>query len=316
MDKQQAKFILQSFRPDGADATDAHFTDALRLVAQDRELGDWFARERAADARFASALLEVEIPDDLKEQIVAITGENGTSGIEWDESFDEVFSDALHELRPPEGLRDEILAAMQIEQEQGRRTTEASTAHHRPVWSRRWPRVAAVASVAAAMVIGGFLAYQMTAPRGSKDGIFKASEVQYHAGNFLNAGFDFDVQNEDPGYINRWLSDHQLPSANTIPVGLKDLRSMGCMEMTLPGAKKASIICFLEGSGGNIYLVVAKNHDVRNDRLPSVSEVTSKDCYHCKATKWNAARWRDAQYTYILLKKKESARKDELMAYF
>jgi len=313
MDKQQAKFILQSFRPDGADATDADFADALRLAAQDRELGDWLARERASDAAFATALSEVKIPDDLKGHIMAMSGENVTSQMEWDESLDEVFFSALHELRPPEGLRDEILTAMQIEQEQGGRTAETITEHNGPVWLRKWTRVAAVAAV---VFIGGFLAYHMTTPSLSKDGIFKVSEVQYHAGSFLNAGFEFDLNNEDPRYINRWLNDHQLPSANTIPAGLQKLRSLGCKQMSLPGAKKASIICFLEGSGGNIYLVVAKNHDLRGERLPSVSEVTTKDCYHCKATKWNAARWRDAQYTYILLKKKESAGKNELIAYF
>ena len=33
MDKQEAKFILQSFRPDGADAGDADFADALKPVS-------------------------------------------------------------------------------------------------------------------------------------------------------------------------------------------------------------------------------------------------------------------------------------------
>ena len=60
MDKEQAKFILQSFRPDGADASDADFAEALEFAARDRELGEWLASERAADAQFANALGHTE----------------------------------------------------------------------------------------------------------------------------------------------------------------------------------------------------------------------------------------------------------------
>ena len=54
MDKEQAKFILQSFRPDGADAADTDFAEALQLAVEDRELGEWLADERATDAAFAA----------------------------------------------------------------------------------------------------------------------------------------------------------------------------------------------------------------------------------------------------------------------
>ena len=56
MDKEQARFILRSFRPDGADARDPDFTEALELAMEDRELGDWLANERAFDTAFSQAL--------------------------------------------------------------------------------------------------------------------------------------------------------------------------------------------------------------------------------------------------------------------
>ena len=34
MDREQAKFILQSFRPDGADASDADFAEAFGFMAR------------------------------------------------------------------------------------------------------------------------------------------------------------------------------------------------------------------------------------------------------------------------------------------
>jgi len=59
MDKEEARFILRCFRPDGADAENPDFAEALAWAAKDRELGEWLARERARDADFASALSSV-----------------------------------------------------------------------------------------------------------------------------------------------------------------------------------------------------------------------------------------------------------------
>jgi len=56
MDKEQAKFILRSFRPDGSDVNDKDFSEALALAMEDRELGEWLAAERAFDASLADAL--------------------------------------------------------------------------------------------------------------------------------------------------------------------------------------------------------------------------------------------------------------------
>ena len=47
MDKEHAKFLLQSYRPDGADAQDSDFAEALQLAAEDRDLGEWLANEHS-----------------------------------------------------------------------------------------------------------------------------------------------------------------------------------------------------------------------------------------------------------------------------
>ena len=54
MDKEQAKFILESFRPDGADAHDETFAAALQLAVEDRDLCEWLTHERSTDAKFAA----------------------------------------------------------------------------------------------------------------------------------------------------------------------------------------------------------------------------------------------------------------------
>ena len=69
MDREQAKFILRSFRPDGADVADRDFAEALKLSTEDRELGDWLAKERAFDSVFAEAMAGIDIPKSLRQEI-------------------------------------------------------------------------------------------------------------------------------------------------------------------------------------------------------------------------------------------------------
>ncbi len=71
MNTQQAKFILQGYRPDGADAGDATFCDALEQARHDQVLGDWFAREQSFDAVISAKLSEVQAPAGLREAILA-----------------------------------------------------------------------------------------------------------------------------------------------------------------------------------------------------------------------------------------------------
>ena len=85
MDKEQARFILQSFRPDGADAKDPDFAEALAVAAEDRELGDWLSAERAQDATFAAALGDLSIPEELRDSILSVLEGEGE-----DESFNEL----------------------------------------------------------------------------------------------------------------------------------------------------------------------------------------------------------------------------------
>jgi hypothetical protein len=62
MDNQQAKLILSVYRPNGADAQDPVFREALNQAESDPALRAWFAAEQAADARIAAALAGVMAP--------------------------------------------------------------------------------------------------------------------------------------------------------------------------------------------------------------------------------------------------------------
>jgi hypothetical protein len=71
MNTQQAKFILKGYRPNGADAGDAIFCEALEQAKHDFVLRDWFAREQAFDEAISAKLAEVPAPAGLREAILA-----------------------------------------------------------------------------------------------------------------------------------------------------------------------------------------------------------------------------------------------------
>lgn len=71
MNNAEAKFILQGYRPDGADADDATFAAALEQAQMDPVLAAWFAKQRAFDAAISAKLAQVEPPADLRAAILA-----------------------------------------------------------------------------------------------------------------------------------------------------------------------------------------------------------------------------------------------------
>jgi hypothetical protein len=71
MNNEEAKFILQGYRPNGRDTTDATFCAALDQARLDAGLGQWFAGARAFDAAISAKFAEVQPPAGLREAILA-----------------------------------------------------------------------------------------------------------------------------------------------------------------------------------------------------------------------------------------------------
>jgi hypothetical protein len=71
VDKHEAKLILQAYRPNGADAADPHFTEALKLAEQDAELKAWFAEQQAFDRVISAKVRATPVPADLRASILA-----------------------------------------------------------------------------------------------------------------------------------------------------------------------------------------------------------------------------------------------------
>ena len=71
MNTEQAKFILRGYRPNGADAGDATFSEALEQAKHDFVVRDWFAREQALDGAISAKLSQIPAPAGLREAILA-----------------------------------------------------------------------------------------------------------------------------------------------------------------------------------------------------------------------------------------------------
>jgi anti-sigma factor RsiW len=71
MNRDQARLILQSYRPAGQDAADPQFAEALALAKQDAELAAWFAEQQKFDAQISREIKSLPAPSDLKAKILA-----------------------------------------------------------------------------------------------------------------------------------------------------------------------------------------------------------------------------------------------------
>jgi len=72
MNNEEAKLILQAYRPGGPDAHDPRFQEALEQTGRDPELGRWLAHEQALDSRISNQLRSaLQPPPFLKARLLA-----------------------------------------------------------------------------------------------------------------------------------------------------------------------------------------------------------------------------------------------------
>ncbi|HTV41435.1 MAG TPA: hypothetical protein VMF08_12710 [Candidatus Sulfotelmatobacter sp.] len=73
MNNQEAKLILQAYRPSGPDASDPFFAEALEQARRDPELAKWFAEETSLNGRIQTRLqAAVPVPAGLKSELLAL----------------------------------------------------------------------------------------------------------------------------------------------------------------------------------------------------------------------------------------------------
>ncbi len=284
MDKEQARFILRSFRPDGADVNDSDFAEALALAMRDRELGEWLADERAMDAAFANALAAVRIPETLREDILGCLAGERADFPQAGDSRDAAMIGALASIQPPAELRGRILAAMD------RSATVAFP--KRSLWRRVALPLAAAAGVA--------FAFFLTRNNGSQSAVANNSPlpVDVVQAGFIRAYesplFSLDEKKDDHRALLQHLASRKLPCPGCLPPGLVGVKSIGCRELVIDG-KHGSLICFDERENGVVHLVIFRREDVSGD-LPQRDRPSFAQKGH-----WAAARWSDDKNVFILV---------------
>ncbi|MCC5022349.1 MAG: RNA polymerase sigma factor [Candidatus Synoicihabitans palmerolidicus] len=83
MTNEEAKFMLQGYRPNGDDAKNEAFAEALSQANRDPSLREWFEHEQAFDQVIAGKLRGIAAPDGLRESILAGTKLSSTRPMSW-----------------------------------------------------------------------------------------------------------------------------------------------------------------------------------------------------------------------------------------
>lgn len=298
MDKERARFVLRSFRPDGADADDVDFAEALRLATNDRELGEWLMRERAFDAEFAEALARVALPEGLREKVFLAMVQDGGGFPRVDSTFDTAIIAAMADIKMPTGLRENVIEAME-------RT--AKVEHGALGWKRLGIPLAAAAGIA--------LAFFMVNSGRPESPVAKTQQPVKIGIGSVQAGFIrihdspiFSIDQVEGGmpHLISHLRSKGLPcGGGYLPPGLKAVSSIGCRELVIDG-KRGSLICF-DTERGTVHLVIFRRADVA-DELPEISAPVIE-----QSGDWAKAHWRKEKYAFSLMAMSD---RDSLTGFF
>lgn len=283
MDREQARFILRSFRPCGADGCDADFAEALKLANQDLELGQWLASERAFDAEFAAALARLSMPECLRESILAHLAIERGDLPQVSDHFEAMLVGVLATIQPPAELRTEVLMAM-----------SRTVGGHRSrilCWRRAMIPLAAAAGIALAFVAtrkppGPTVVEIPKLP-------MEVVEIEFIRA-FESPDFTLDEKREDHQVLMKHLRERKLPCPCCLPKGLAQIKSIGCRELIIDG-HVGSIICFNERENGVVHLVVFRREDVDADLPGRDSPLLTQH------GKWAMARWEDHERVFVLI---------------
>lgn len=294
MDKEQARFILQSFRPDGGDAEDSDFSEALQWALKDRELGEWLAQERAFDASFAQALNTINLPENLREDILASLALQRGDFPQVEDAADATWIGALASIQAPVGLRDKVLSAMD------KTVIRDDVVEGKILLFRRM-------TVALAAVAGIALAFFITRDKKLDDRLATHQQLPIEV---VRAGFiqtyespKFGLELKDPRQVEliQHLKQHGLPQPSCVPVGLENVDGLGCRELIING-KRGSLICFNLGKDGIIHLVIFRREDVGGE-FPNM-----EDPEFSEHNGWSSARWKRDGNVYLLMGQVDKAR--------
>jgi len=296
MDKEQARFILRSFRPDGADTSDADFAAALQLTTQDRELGQWFARERASDAEFSEALHTIELPDTLRNEILDSLAWQRGDMPHTESPEDNAWAHALSTITAPPGLRETIITAMHA----------CAVSQHAPVAAWKKFGIPLAAAVALVLTLPSTVwkadsstdtASLESSSMDPADPLSPLRMELIRAGfisTYENPGFTLDTGRASHREIMRQLEERGLPCPTCLPPSLRNIEGLGCREIIIDGHRGA-VICYEHSEGSLVHLIIFRIDEIE-DPLPY-----RNDAHFAQHGDWAAAAWRNNENAFVLL---------------
>ena len=294
MDKEQAKFILGSYRRGGDAVNDGDFAEALALATDNRELGEWLANERAMDDSFAKALASIALPDTLREDILGCLHGERHDFPDAEGQQDAAMIGALASVQIPGKLRGDILAAMQRSTPKAAAEAMAipqASTRIVPFWKLYSIPLAAAAGIALA-----FILTPGTEPSSLASN--KRVPLEVVQAGFINTyespTFALEVKQDNKDALVENLKARSLPCPCCLPPGLEGAKSIGCRELTING-KHGSVICFEQKEMGVVHLVIFRRGDIdgqcKNLEAP---------CYESRGP-WSIARWQNTENVFILI---------------
>jgi len=301
MNLEQAKLILSSFRPNGADAEGPAFAQALELAVSNEELGLWLASERAQDLAFAEILNDVPIPDALREDIYTVLA--STDKAPGYDQVDHQWAAAFSELTPPSNLRNEILAAMEVEQKV---TPIANGTNQTTQAKNRWFSVATLGKIAAAVVLSTVVWKTIINPADpSREiaGDITPISLKEEAISFLDSRFVLDRNNSKQEALYQYLASNDLPAPEALPAGLEGMKGVGCKRLDF-NEHPASLICYKLGQENTLVHLMVLRRDAIEGELPLLADA-AESFAHNEESGWSVANWRDEDKAFFLMSKVE-----------
>ena len=297
MDKERARFVLRSFRPDGADTQDVDFAEALHLATSDRELGEWLMRERAFDAEFAEALARVALPKGLRERVFLAMVKDGGGFPNADSKMDQIMIASIAEIRIPESLRGRVIEAM-----------EHTSMNERGNfgWKRVGIPIAAAAGIALALFMWDVDKPDSRIVKNPSNTIPVEAVQAGFVRLFESPLFSLDEETQEMPHLISYLRDKGLPcGGGYLPPGLVGVKGLGCRELIIDG-KRGSLICF-DTEKGTVHLVIFQRSDIAGE-LPDIEHPAIE-----MRGEWARASWRKEKYAFSLM---AVSNKESIAGYF
>jgi len=287
MDREQARFILQSLRPDGTDEESADFEEALGVASEDAALGAWLSAERKRDAAIAATFEDIPVPASLPEDILAaVRLEKGSRA-----SFEDLAADqaGLREVRSPVqgGASDEKQMTVLKVEVAGRASGLTSPGYSLDYTSsgERKEGMMKVVLLTGLLVVGAFAAFELTSS--NPDSMASGREpmtlqaLGREALVVVSQELPFELQGNGLYGYQDWIRAEGGPRFDfmALPRKISGGQLLGCRVSTV-GEARAAHLCF-EVENVPVHVFVVPTMPVKD--APSGWRVAA-DCWTCPET--------------------------------